>query len=182
MSESETKPSPRIRARLKNRGQQPVVMYDTQGRAFRALPGETMVLELPSIQAERIRQQSLRGGSLVVLNVSEIGQPLPDPIERVRLDDPDKDNTVSKPAPKQKHATHSTSTGKPAKPPKEGSVIRPEIKNAAQLIAAMSDGDPLAYNHFKSVAFRVLPPGTLPANARKADIWDALAADVKRRG
>lgn len=164
-------------ARVKNQGANPRILYDVNSNPVMLKPGETKPVELRVREVQRIRHIGLQGGSLVVINASEI------PSKRIRIDPAElEDNTISKRTERAKGDTATkvrTASGKPAKP--KESVIRPEIKTPQQLLAAMSDGDPLQYNHFLSVAFRVLPPGTLRVPAKKADVWKALEAAARKR-
>jgi hypothetical protein len=174
-----------VTVRIKNRGPSPRIIFDTALRAIKLGVGEAKAIEIGKRYAQRIQQQSLTGGSLVVLDQSVLdGDADARPVQRVRIKSRGEhnaahavqDNRTSQRAPKTKakHGAVSKSSGKPAKAPKGANVIRPEIKTASQLLNAMNDGEPLAYNHFKSVAFRVLPAGTLANGANKAAIQKAL--------
>lgn len=166
-----------VTVRIKNRGSNPRILSDTSLRPVKLLPGEAKAIEISKKFAERIRQDSLKGGGLIVLDASELGGK----IERVRIESRDHRFSQKVAPTKDKFGRTTKSSGKPApgKGPKGGG-IRPEIKTASQLLAAMTDGEELAFNHFKSVAFRVLPAGTLGNAARKAEIWKALEDAAKQ--
>jgi hypothetical protein len=179
-----------VTVRIKNRGPNPRIIFDTSQRAIKLAVGEAKAIEIGKKYAQRIQALSLQGGSLTVLDQSVLdGDADAKPVQRVRIksrgehnaEHAAQDQRTSKRAPKTKakHGSVSKSSGKPAKAPKDSSVIRPEIKTASELLNAMNDGEPLAYNHFKSVAFRVLPAGTLANGANKAAILKALEVHAR---
>lgn len=182
LNEMNPKPRAVVTVRIKNRSSAPRIIYDAALRPVKLAVGEAKAIEVSAKYARRVQAESLRGGSLVVLDASELegtGE-----VRRVRLQGKGHDtatkvpSTTSVRAPKNKtkHGATSKSSGKPAKAP--ASVVRPDIKTAAGLLRVQQSNDPLPYNHYKSVAFRVLPAGTLAPGANKLAIEKALAAAV----
>lgn len=158
-----------IVTKLKNVGAARQVLFDVRSNPVSIAPGETKPVELPVREAQRIRDLALRGGMLIVVNESDIKK------KRLRLAD------VVEKDPAQEYVELSQKekkkTGKTSRP-----VIRPEITTPQQLAAAMNDGDPLSYVHYRSVALRVLPQGTFPnTQPSKAMIDKALEAALMRR-
>lgn len=171
------KPRQVVTVRIKNRGSSPRIIYDTSLKPVKLEVGEAKSVEVSKKWAERVRNLSLTGGALIVLDASELGEP----VTRVRVKGKGADTAVSKKAEKNKtkHGKTSKSSGKPAKVDK-AKVLHPEIKTASGLLRVMQGADPLPYNHFKSVAFRVLPEGTLANGANKAAILKALESAVAK--
>jgi hypothetical protein len=158
-----------VRTRIKNVGSHPHILYDVMSRPILFSIGEEKDITLPVREANRIRELALRGGNLLVVNASEVRK------KRLRLSDIEDE-------PAEQYVKQALDDKKRFGDKSPRPIIRPEITTPEQLVAAMSDGEPLPYNHYVSVAYRVLPQGTF-RNTRpsKAVIDRALEEVIKRR-
>lgn len=142
-----------VEVRIKNAGINPRVVYAINSRPVRIEIGQSVVVEITRREAMNIIRRRERGGDLVILDPS-----VPERVERVRV----------------KPSTDDRKKGFGRKP--QGTdPIRPDINTIPALLHVMGSGDPLSYQHFLSVATRLLPANTLPPRPKREQILQALA-------
>lgn len=172
-----------VTVRLKNMSGAPAVIYATNGQAVRIGPGETSgPVEVVQREAVRLmKAYEQKRGHLLVLDQSKVVRN-PDPVKKDAelRDHAGKPQTEKKPGVKERrHNTDEESSSTKYARNKE-QVPHPQIKTAAQALAAMSDGDPLSYPHLLSVATRILPEGSMPLRPKKAEIITALEKQARK--